>query len=739
MRLFQIFLILFLAIRVQGKNISLIQAKEQIKVSVPFENTHKLNPLSKLKWSELNSDFPQCLTLASSLKNKYSQIQNWIFFSVLNCRRGFVPSKNQEFEFQKKSKKMLLDFVRVGLSEKSNTIIFSQRKAILKVWSEVFRELASSELNLNWTITELDLIEDFFDLYASEFTKEDYAWNAYLKYNYYFSKKSFDEAQYFLRLSFRHSNLVKLKNLYLAQIPDIFPPVTYESADQKSELAENEAEIETNLQQAILDKNTIKTIEYRLNYLNKFPGGRFSRSYSDKIFETLIEQDSMETSNQVLDMMLTSPLMQLSEWAQQAHRRGEYVYALAFAEAVLPQLKNSSLGNQLLWAAGRSALFIGAYDKATQYFDQLISLFPNSEEAKEALFRQALLQFRQANYSSAVILFDKVLQKRIDKYEISARYWLIRSLEKSKSDRFEVEKKKLTEKYPYTYFALRLMGDSRGAMISFDQDSKIQKINTDKINLILSKSDEQHWSNFLLLTEHSWLSEALTEVSQINVPQDAAILRHWAEILAKAKQYSSAITLFNKAMELDISLKKMTFQKSFFPLDYLEFVTNSSQEFKINPFIIFSLIRQESAFNHRAQSSSNAMGLMQLIPPTAEEVGKKLRTKLPLPTGMFFPNENIQFGTFYLNQMLMEFNENLPMALAAYNAGPTRLKSWLKLRNDTQNISTADELWIDELPWMETSIYVKSILRNFIIYRALDQQWQAIEPSFWTEMLRKQF
>ena len=102
-----------------------------------------------------------------------------------------------------------------------------------------------------------------------------------------------------------------------------------------------------------------------------------------------------------------------------------------------------------------------------------------------------------------------------------------------------------------------------------------------------------------------------------------------------------------------------------YPYQYAELINNAAQKYGIDTKLIESIIKAESDFNPKAISPAGACGLMQLMPQTARMVGVK---------NIFFPEENIEGGTKYLKDLLEKFNQNLPLALAAYNAGPETVK-----------------------------------------------------------------
>jgi len=120
---------------------------------------------------------------------------------------------------------------------------------------------------------------------------------------------------------------------------------------------------------------------------------------------------------------------------------------------------------------------------------------------------------------------------------------------------------------------------------------------------------------------------------------------------------------------------------------YEPIITSVSQRFTLDPDLIRAVIKAESNFNPRAISPKGAMGLMQLMPQTAREMGV---------SNPFDPLQNIHAGVRYLDQLLKAFNQNLPFTLAAYNAGPTRVFS----ENGIPSIE-------------ETRNYVQRVMRYF--------------------------
>ncbi len=135
-----------------------------------------------------------------------------------------------------------------------------------------------------------------------------------------------------------------------------------------------------------------------------------------------------------------------------------------------------------------------------------------------------------------------------------------------------------------------------------------------------------------------------------------------------------------------------------------------------DPAIVLALMRQESSFDPEAVSPSGARGLMQLMPATAEAVSRRTGQPSTLAALTEDPPTNMRLGTAYLSELVAEFR-SLPLALAAYNAGPHRVREWLDANGDPR--SGGDMLdWIELIPFNETRNYVQRVLENAVIYRA---------------------
>ncbi len=139
----------------------------------------------------------------------------------------------------------------------------------------------------------------------------------------------------------------------------------------------------------------------------------------------------------------------------------------------------------------------------------------------------------------------------------------------------------------------------------------------------------------------------------------------------------------------------------------------------LEPAIAYGIMRQESSFDPTAISGSGAMGLMQLMPATARRTASQNGL---VDDDLFSPTENMALGTAYLAGLIQRFGDCLPLAIAAYNAGPQNVANWLAANGDPElgnNPGGADIIdWVEEIPFSETRNYVQRVSESVTIYRA---------------------
>ncbi len=148
-----------------------------------------------------------------------------------------------------------------------------------------------------------------------------------------------------------------------------------------------------------------------------------------------------------------------------------------------------------------------------------------------------------------------------------------------------------------------------------------------------------------------------------------------------------------------------------FPMAHRSELVREAKRRDLHSSWVFAITRQESAFMADARSHAGAMGLMQLMPGTAKETARKFGIPLASPQQALNPDTNIQLGAAYLSQVYGQFNGNRVLASAAYNAGPGRVRQWLRGANHLSY-----DVWVENIPFDETRQYVQNVLSYSVIY-----------------------
>lgn len=151
-----------------------------------------------------------------------------------------------------------------------------------------------------------------------------------------------------------------------------------------------------------------------------------------------------------------------------------------------------------------------------------------------------------------------------------------------------------------------------------------------------------------------------------------------------------------------------------FPQKYLEYVDKFSEKYNIEPSLVYAVMLTESHFVSDALSSKGAKGLMQISDITGQWAAQEIGIMGYTNDSLYNPEVNIEIGCWYLNKLIIQFDEPLETALAAYNAGSGNVSKWLK-----NNQYSEDGKTLKQIPFKETRNYIKKVLTAKKIYEML--------------------
>ena len=153
------------------------------------------------------------------------------------------------------------------------------------------------------------------------------------------------------------------------------------------------------------------------------------------------------------------------------------------------------------------------------------------------------------------------------------------------------------------------------------------------------------------------------------------------------------------------------FWRMLFPLPYSGSLVSSAKRQNLDPYMVAALIRQESEFNPVAHSHANAYGLTQIVPATGRMLARQQGIRWSSPNLLYEPSTNLQLGTRYIRSLLDQWNGRWELTLAAYNAGPGRVKEWMSWGNYREPSE-----FVEAIPITETREYVQAVIRNAAVY-----------------------
>jgi soluble lytic murein transglycosylase len=385
---------------------------------------------------------------------------------------------------------------------------------------------------------------------------------------------------------------------------------------------------------------------------------------------------------------------------------------------------SSSWLAEALYTSGNMYLLRKDYPQAIVYFTELATRFPTHRYAPSSHWKAAWLNYRLGNYSAAAVLFDKQIAQFAGGKEIpAALYWRGRLYadQEHQPAMAAAYYQTVSQAYEHYYYAqmarerLKELGQvapSDVAMLSNIHREEIPAL-TDDV-----PEDDEHVIKARLLANAGLNEYIPAEIQAADGSEQWGAFAE-AEIYASDGETFRAMRVLKRALPFyasaPIDTIPMGCWKILFPQPYWSSIQEQAAKNGLDPYMVASLIRQESEFNPGAISPANAWGLMQLLPSVGRSMAKQEGIRHFSEGELLNPETNIRLGARYLKQTLDKFGGQAPYAFAAYNAGDSRVTDWQAIGK----YHGMDE-FVESIPFTETREYVQAILRNESIYRELN-------------------
>jgi soluble lytic murein transglycosylase len=421
--------------------------------------------------------------------------------------------------------------------------------------------------------------------------------------------------------------------------------------------------------------------------------------------------------------------------------RGQMAEALDLYARVTALNPASGLADDALWWRGRILEDSGRTEEARGLYSTIVSSYPSSSWAADAAFRPGMLAYRSGNYREAANIWGQGLFNLADAVERQRLvFWQGKALLKS-DDRTAAEPllRTLASSGEDDYYGVRavaaLEGDHNQPQAERDSNADLEpefdwaaaeSWLASKAGRPVSGAAVRAWSSDprWLRAQELWL---VGRTGQANAEAFDLIEAHardpvemyWlARTLDDMGQFSLSARAGQRLMRTLNTSPNAGLPKALLALSYPAPFASSIKKYadaeRISPLLMLAFIRQESFFDPRAQSPASAYGLTQLLTPTAKAVAQRIGAGNVETEDLFEADLNIRLGTNYMATQLKDFENDILVAFAAYNAGPNAANRWrASAGNDDADI------YLETVEFRESRLYVEIVAENYAIYRYL--------------------
>lgn len=395
---------------------------------------------------------------------------------------------------------------------------------------------------------------------------------------------------------------------------------------------------------------------------------------------------------------------------------------------------------EALWRAGYLYSQNDQPEQARAVFERLADNYPNTTQAKDGLFLAASLAYGANDLLAAERYYSEISVKTTGEDQATAYFWVGRlALQRGDQKTAAQALAEAAKAAPDSYFAARSkdiianrapFAAPAGTQFQFDDGAQIIEAENwmrstygiEQTTPLWPLAPELVADPRLIRGRELWdvaaYDEAIAEFEDlVDANKASALASYQLAIYFRGigAYYNSVVAASYVIRNANIGTLDAPayIARMRYPAYYLDVVQDVAARRSIDPLLLLSLIRHESLFDTYASGGAGEKGLMQVIPSTAEYIASQLRWPNYQHSDLYRPYAGVEFGSYYLEEQLRQFDDNVPAALAGYNAGPGRAQTWLELAgSDPDQFMTAIDI-------PSTRTYVQSIYSYYNIYRTL--------------------
>ena len=330
----------------------------------------------------------------------------------------------------------------------------------------------------------------------------------------------------------------------------------------------------------------------------------------------------------------------------------------------------------------------------------------NPGDSETLMTRAGLMYWAGGEKSRAESCFQTSAKDK-DAFRSRALYWLSRIYQESgQSSRFKETLNELKTQYPFSFhtlMALHGVKEDPGSILKTSATApRSRSEQAPQLNNLIEQVEILHDQGFQQSAD-----KVLSWIISDSERAEPEFMLYVSDFKHSHGNTLGQLKILTNILYANPQLTNKAIMERYFPKLYFPVFEKHSQG--LDPYLLMSIARRESAFNPKAVSRARAKGLMQISPGT--------HRRLSSTKNIFDPEANISVGSRYLADLIKKSNGFIHLALAGYNAGPNRVDLWV-----ARYATTDPVLFIDLIPFKETREYVASVLRNYYWYRRLHEE-----------------
>ena len=329
--------------------------------------------------------------------------------------------------------------------------------------------------------------------------------------------------------------------------------------------------------------------------------------------------------------------------------------------------------------------------------------------AAAAGWRLGWARYRAKRFAEAIEYFERQIVDDDEPSTQRARYWRARALDQSGANGAEEEYAALAVEYPLAYYGFR----------SAARIPAVELPDPEPIDPGPSQLEERDLMRARILLEAGMLVEARAEL-QLLYPRARGLedRLNLAQLYAESGDFYRPELLMVEAYGARLAglpaPDDLEVWWHAWPTPFVDLFRETAESgIRVEPGLVYAVMREESGYRPDVVSISGARGLLQIMPETGQRLAVRESLAAFSPDDLFIPRINIQLGSAYLEQLMTRFDGRQSAAIASYNAGPEVVSRWLATG------PFEDDEWVEAIPYDQTREYVKRVLRSLHVYRAL--------------------